>query len=117
MIGSMLGTALSGALVHHLYTGHVDAPLRDPQILVDRAMGARFMATMSQAGQDGALMLANARHAMVDAIHISQWLVLVMLMLAWLVARLTPPLSLSGDAQASAVRADAPDTKPPRPTP
>jgi MFS family permease len=97
MIGSMLGTALSGALVHHVYVRNVDGRLRDPQILVDHGLAMRFVGSMSQTGQDGLALLSGARQALVHAIHISQWVVLLMLVSAWIVAWRTPRLSLHGD--------------------
>ncbi|MDD5250576.1 MAG: MFS transporter [Rhodocyclaceae bacterium] len=106
MIGGMLGTALVGTLVSHLYAHQVHAMLLahdgaqwsawldEPQVLVDHALAARFAAAALHAGQDAASLLAGARGSLVDAIHGSQWLVVAVMLLALWGVRRIPPLSL-----------------------
>jgi hypothetical protein len=106
MIGGMLGTALIGTLVSHLYAYRIGAMLQarggaqwaswlhEPQILVDHALAARFGAAAQQAGQDAAALLAGARGSLVEAIHGSQWLVVAVMMLALWGVRRIPPISL-----------------------
>ncbi|HTY98438.1 MAG TPA: MDR family MFS transporter [Rhodocyclaceae bacterium] len=103
MVGGMLGMALGGTLVSRIYAHGVDrlladgdgarwsSWLEDPQILVNRGLAERFTAA---AGHDAAMWLAGARDALVNAIHSSQWVVVVVMLLAlWLVRRV-PPINL-----------------------
>jgi EmrB/QacA subfamily drug resistance transporter len=106
MIGSMLGTAVVGTLVTRLYAHRVEAALgagsesqwtswlAEPQILVDHALAARFMAAASAAGHDAAAMLVVARGQLVDAVHGSQWLVVAVMVLALFWVRRIPPINL-----------------------
>jgi MFS family permease len=82
MIGGMIGTALTGTLVSHLYASGVSlalerdhamrwfADLSDPQILINREGQQTLLAQLSAAGHNGALLLEAAREALVAAIHI-----------------------------------------------
>jgi EmrB/QacA subfamily drug resistance transporter len=106
MIGSMLGTAVVGALVTRLYAHNIGTTLQatagepwrawlaEPQILVDRALAARFGAAAQAAGQDPAALLAGARDLLVDAVHSSQWLVAAVMMLALFWVRRVPSIDL-----------------------
>lgn len=81
MVGGMLGTALTGTLVNHLYTRGVDqalaaqdalawrAKLADPQVLIDRADQTSLVAALARAGHAGAPLLDAARASLVGAIH------------------------------------------------
>ena len=101
MVGSMLGTALIGALISHLYVSGVNdmvetnhasqwkSWLDDPQILVNHALAEKFAGVVALTGQDAVIFLTGARNTLVDAIHDSQWLVAVLMVLAiWLVYRI-----------------------------
>jgi len=107
MIGGMLGTALIGTLVSHRYSQGVNDMLAEhgalqwqswletPQILVTPAQTAKFHAAASAAGQDAAVLIDLARDSLVSAVHTSQWLVvMLMVLVAWL-AYLVPPMQLS----------------------
>jgi hypothetical protein len=100
MIGGMLGMAIIGTLMSHLYHQEINGLLlagggtqwarwlTDPQILVDPALAGDFSAAARQAGQDAAALLSGARTALVDAIHGTQWAVAAFVVLAlWLVRR------------------------------
>jgi EmrB/QacA subfamily drug resistance transporter len=101
MVGGMLGIALIGTLIPHLYVSGVNDMLEanhisqwaswldDPQILVNHALAAKFVGMGSQAGRDAVMFLSRARNALVDAIHASQWTVAAFMVLAfWLVRRI-----------------------------
>lgn len=103
MVGSMLGTALIGSLISHLYVANVDNMLvanhvsewatwlGDPQILVDHARAQRFVELPPLAEHYAAAFLAGARQTLVDAIHASEWFVALFMVLAfWLVRRIPP---------------------------
>ena len=106
MIGGMLGMALVGALVSHRYTLNVNdilqksngdqwaSWLKDPQILVNHALAEKFRAAVQQSGLDASTLIEGARLGLVNAIHNSQWLVAVVVLLAVWVARRVPAISL-----------------------
>ena len=101
MVGNMMGTALAGALISNLYAAKINAMLEfhraehwsswlaDPQILVDRAKAAKFL---REAGSDA--LLLNARDALIEAIHDSQWLISILLVMAFFLVRRIPPISI-----------------------
>ena len=103
MVGNMMGTALAGALISNLYAARMYAMLElhrsaqwsswlaDPQILVDRAKAARFIAN---AGLDANTLLTGARDALIDAIHGSQWMIAGLLALSFYLVRRIPPISI-----------------------
>lgn len=101
MVGGMLGTALVGTLVTHLYVNDVTTLaqthgqpqvahlLADPQILVntEKAQQLRQYA-------DGVSLLDSTRHILIQSIHHSQWLVLIVLLLASLLVKRVPPFQI-----------------------
>lgn len=90
MIGGMLGTAIVGVLVSNRYSGNVDKSLADPQILVNRDLEAKF----ELLHRNASLLVAKARLTLVDAVHHSLWLVVLLLALSLLGAMFVPPISL-----------------------
>ncbi len=103
MVGNMMGTALAGALISNLYAAKTNALLKihraeewsswldDPQILVDRAKAAKFIA---KAGLDANALLTGSRDALITAIHDSQWLISALLALSFYLVRRIPPISI-----------------------
>jgi EmrB/QacA subfamily drug resistance transporter len=81
MIGGMLGTALTGTLISHMYTHRVGDALRsagaqvwfdrmrDPQILVNREAQQSLVAELAKAGHNGGALVEAAREALVASIH------------------------------------------------
>ncbi|WP_227105953.1 MDR family MFS transporter [Chromobacterium rhizoryzae] len=103
MIGGMLGTALVGVFVTHRYVAGVDALpaapqwqawLRDPQILLSPDTAARFEQLTTAARINGGALLDASRLALVDAIHLSQWLVAALAVLGLLLVRRVPHVEL-----------------------
>ena len=106
MVGGMLGTALIGTLVSHRYAQGVEAMLAerhapglsnwlgDPQILVNAEMASRFEAVAAGAGQDAAALIGQAREQLVDAVHLTHGLVLVLLVLGVALVRRVPRVDL-----------------------
>ena len=108
MVGSMLGTALVGSLISHLYVSRVNDMLEahhvsqlkslldDPQILVNHALAQKFTNLAMPDGNNTATFLASARNILVEAIHASQSIVAVLMVLAvWLVYRI-PAINIHG---------------------
>ncbi|UTH75859.1 MDR family MFS transporter [Chromobacterium sp. IIBBL 290-4] len=105
MVGGMLGTAIMGTVVsHHFREGvairlaaaeqtHWLGWLADPQTLLNAELLARFrhLAAAAQPEQ----LLAWARLSLVDAIHFSQAVVAICLLLGWWLVRKVPPIQLS----------------------
>jgi EmrB/QacA subfamily drug resistance transporter len=104
--GGMLGTAMTGALLGHLYTMGVNRSLdsyqatqwfksfASPELLVNRADQAALITRLVSAGHAGDAMMNSARGALVESIHIgltvSALAALIGLCLAWFV----PPVQV-----------------------
>lgn len=106
MVGGMLGTALVGTLVNHLYISRVRSALDvaqasqwfsrldDPQILIDRAAQNELVTQMAAAGREASALIEAARVALVSAIHVGQLLSVAVAVLAILLMRRVPRLEL-----------------------
>ncbi|AOZ51213.1 MDR family MFS transporter [Chromobacterium vaccinii] len=102
MVGGMLGTAVMGAVVSHRFRESVEAMLTarhgeswrswlaDPQTLLNADSLAQFR--HAAVGADG--LLAASRELLVDAIHCSQWLVALGLLLGLWLVRKVPAVRL-----------------------
>jgi EmrB/QacA subfamily drug resistance transporter len=109
MVGGMMGTALIGTTVTHAYHRGVSnmlqtqmavqwsAWLADPQLLVDEKLAGSFSNSLAHAGMLAAPLVSGSRQALVDAIHVSHWIVAgLLLVLLWVIYRL-PRVKLSPD--------------------
>lgn len=109
MVGGMMGTALIGTTVTHAYNRGVSnmlhnqmsvqwmAWLSDPQLLVDEKLAGNFSSTLAHAGLVAAPLVNGSRLALVEAIHLSHWIVAgLLLLLLWVIYRL-PHVKLSPD--------------------
>jgi EmrB/QacA subfamily drug resistance transporter len=101
IFGGMLGTAITGALLGHLYTQGVNRSLdsyqaaqwlksfSSPEVLVDRAEQSALIERLVAAGHSGEPMMHMAREALVASIHIglavAALAALIGLCLAWFV--------------------------------
>ncbi|HEY3597486.1 MAG TPA: MFS transporter [Paraburkholderia sp.] len=101
IFGGMLGTALTGALLSHLYVQGVHRSLdsyqatqwlqsfSSPDLLVDHTQQAALIEHLIKAGRSGGPMMMAARGALVDSIHVGLSLAagaaLLGLCLAWFV--------------------------------
>jgi len=106
MIGGMLGTALTGTMVTHLYSSGVRSALSadhamqwlpklaDPQILINRDDQATLVADLARAGHNGALLLESARESLVGAIHVGLAMAAVVAVVALWQTRRVPPVKL-----------------------
>jgi len=106
MIGGMLGTALVGTLVNHLYESRVaDAlqhahasrwlpQLNNPQVLINKEAQAGLVDQLHAIGQNGAALIESARVSLVTSIHSGQMLSVAVAVLALLQMRRLPPLRL-----------------------
>jgi MFS family permease len=108
MIGGMIGTALTGTLVGHLYASGVSlalekdhamkwlADLADPQILINRDGQRTLLAELATAGHNGAALLESARESLVAAIHIGLSVAVVVAVVSVWQVRRVPPVRLKG---------------------
>jgi hypothetical protein len=85
MVGGMLGTALVGTLVTHVYVARVpkavessignvsDAllgQLKDPQLLVERNVGESVLRHLGHITEHGSLLMSVLRHVFTSSIHL-----------------------------------------------
>ncbi len=107
MIGGMIGTAITGTLITHMYAsgvrsalerdnaGHWFADLGDPQILINHAAQASLLDQLERAGHHGTMLLEAARHALVDAIHVGLALAALVAVVSVWQSRRVPPVKLT----------------------
>jgi MFS family permease len=119
MVGGMLGTALVGTLVNHLYVSRVRTALEsahalqwlprlgDPQVLINAHARQQFIADLQALGQSGRALIEAARLALVSSIHMGQLLSVMVALLALWQMRRVPPLRLRRLIQGGA--AQSPD--------
>jgi MFS family permease len=119
MIGGMLGTALTGTLISHLYASGVHLALdkagatrwlpdlSDPQILINREAQTTLLSQLATAGHNGAMLLESARESLVAAIHIGVAMAAVIAVVSVWQARRVPPVHLKkGEKVEPAVMAE-----------
>jgi EmrB/QacA subfamily drug resistance transporter len=106
MVGGMLGTALVGTLVNHMYVARVRealeaahasqwlARLNDPQILINKAAQNQLVAQLQGIGQNGAALIETARTSLVSSIHLGQMLSVAVAVFALWQMRRVPRLQL-----------------------
>jgi MFS family permease len=111
MIGGMIGTAITGTLISHLYASGVKLALDkdgasqwfkdlgDPQILINRDAQHTLLTQLASAGHNGSLLLDSAREALVAAIHIGLALAAAVAVLAIWQSRRVPPVRLKGSIE------------------
>ncbi|WP_277189477.1 MDR family MFS transporter [Caballeronia sp. BR00000012568055] len=108
MIGGMIGTAITGTLISHLYASGVSialekdhamrwlSDLADPQILINREGQQTLLAQFAAAGHNGAALIESARESLVAAIHIGLAMAAIVAVLSFWQARRVPPVRLKG---------------------
>lgn len=97
MIGSMLGAAIVGSLISNQYTAKVNSMLLanndlqlvywldNPQILFSNELAKKFINAMPKLENVSVKYIAGAQHALIEAVHESQWLITIFVLLAfWL---------------------------------
>jgi hypothetical protein len=106
MIGGMLGTALTGTLVSHMYASGVRSALErdnashwfsdlgDPQILINRDAQASVVEQLTHAGHNGAMLLEGARESLVGAIHLGLAMAAIIAVVSVWQSRRVPPIKL-----------------------
>jgi hypothetical protein len=106
MIGGMIGTALTGTLVSHMYASGVRSALDserasqwftdlgDPQILINHEAQARLLSELAQAGHNGAMLLESARETLVAAIHLGLAMAAIIAVVSVWQSRRVPPIKL-----------------------
>jgi hypothetical protein len=71
------------------------ARMADPQILIDKAAQAGLLTELHRAGQNGALLLEQARQSLVGAIHLGLVLATVIAAVGVWRAHRVPPIKLA----------------------
>lgn len=106
MIGGMLGTALTGTLITHMYASGVHSALDndhasqwfsdlgDPQILINRDAQASLLDQLAHAGHNGGMLLESAREALVAAIHLGLAMAAVIAVVSVWQSRRVPPVKI-----------------------
>jgi MFS family permease len=106
MIGGMIGTALTGTLVTHMYASGVRSALEhdqatqwfpdmgDPQILINHDAQATLLGQLAHAGHNGAVLLESARESLVSAIHLGLALAAIVAVASIWQSRRVPPIKL-----------------------
>lgn len=106
MIGGMLGTAICGVVINRSYTSGVERALEgqhasqwikefsDPDILINHDIQSALLAEMLKVGQNGSLLLEQARASLVSAIHGGIALLIVVCLVAMWVVRYMPLVKL-----------------------
>ena len=106
MIGGMIGTALTGTLVSHMYASGVRSALEserasqwftdlgDPQILINHEAQASLLSELAKAGHNGAMLLENARETLVSAIHLGLAMAAIIAVVSIWQSRRVPPIKL-----------------------
>lgn len=106
MIGGMIGTALTGTLVSHMYASGVRSMLEndhasqwfpdlgDPQILINRDAQDTLLGQLTHAGHNGAMLLEGARETLVSAIHLGLALAAIIAVVSVWQSRRVPPIKL-----------------------
>jgi EmrB/QacA subfamily drug resistance transporter len=108
MIGGMLGTAICGVLINHIYTRGVVQALEsqhasqwvkefsDPDVLINHDIQSALLAEMLKVGHNGSLLLDEARASLVTAIHSGIALLVVVCFIGMWVVRYMPLIKLGG---------------------
>jgi EmrB/QacA subfamily drug resistance transporter len=106
MVGSMMGAALIGSIISTRYISKVNGMLADnhstqwaswlddPQILFNHERAEKFLNLMPLVKYDALRFLANARNALVEAIHDSQWFIAAFVLLAFWLAYRIPKINI-----------------------
>jgi len=111
MVGSMLGAAIIGSLISNQYTFKVNNMLAanhanqlahwldNPQILFSHELAKKFVNEMPKFDKGAANYFAGAEHALIEAVHESQWLITVFVILAFWLAYRIPAINIHGHAK------------------
>ncbi|HEY4351513.1 MAG TPA: MFS transporter [Paraburkholderia sp.] len=121
IFGGMLGTAMTGALLSHLYVRGVHRSLdsyqatqwlqsfASPDLRVDQSQQAALIEHLITAGHVGGPMMHMAREALIDSIHVGLSLAaaaaVLGLCLSWFVPAVRVEYPASGAAEGAAVAA------------
>ncbi|VTU45410.1 MFS transporter [Variovorax sp. PBL-E5] len=105
MVGGMLGTALTGAVVNWAYRSGIGRALEDsadgawrqqladPEVLLNHDMQMALLSHLAAAGRDGTVLIGMAREALVSAIHTGFWLTIAVGLFGLLGVRHMPKIS------------------------
>jgi EmrB/QacA subfamily drug resistance transporter len=106
MVGSMMGAAVIGSIISSQYTMKVHAllvvekspqlesSLDNPQILFSQEKSDQFLHLLKSNTNEGLYLLANAREALVNAVHDSQWFITALVLVAFWLAYRIPKVNI-----------------------
>jgi hypothetical protein len=102
----MIGTALTGTLISHMYASGVRSALEsanashwfselgDPQILINQSAQTTLVDQLTHAGHNGAMLLESARESLVAAIHLGLAMAAIIAVVSVWQSRRVPPIKL-----------------------
>ncbi|MEB0010977.1 MFS transporter [Glaciimonas sp. Gout2] len=115
MIGSMIGTAIIGTLINHMYASSVQQALEsdnagkwlpsfaDPQILISHETQTLVLKQLADAGHNGQLLLEAARDGLIGSIHMGVGLAVIVTVIGVGLVRRVPKVSLNAQSPATIV--------------
>ncbi len=106
MVGSMMGAAVIGSIISSQYTLKIHAllttnnltqlksSLDNPQILFSHEKSEQFLHLLLLNRNEGLHLLANAKEALVNAVHDSQWFITGLVLIAFWLAYRIPKVNI-----------------------
>lgn len=106
MVGSMMGAAVIGSIISSQYTVKIhslltvkssmqlESLLDNPQILFSNEKSEQFLQLLQLNRNEGLHLLANAKEALVSAVHDSQWFITCLVLVAFWLAYRIPKVNI-----------------------
>lgn len=106
MVGSMMGAAVIGSIISSQYTlkihslliinnsTQLESSLNNPQILFSHEKSEQFLHLLQLNRNEGLHLLANAKEALVNAVHDSQWFITGLVLIAFWLAYRIPKVNI-----------------------
>jgi MFS family permease len=106
MVGSMMGAAVIGSIISSQYTLKVhslltmknstqlESSLDNPQILFSNEKSEQFLSLLQLNRNEGLHLLVDAKEALVNAVHDSQWFITSLVFVAFWLAYRIPKVNI-----------------------
>jgi MFS family permease len=106
MVGSMMGAAVIGSIISSQYTlkihsllsiknsTQLESSLDNPQILFNHEKSEQFLHLLHLNRSEGLHLLADAKEALVHAVHDSQWFITGLVLIAFWLAYRIPKVNI-----------------------
>jgi EmrB/QacA subfamily drug resistance transporter len=110
MVGSMMGAAVIGSIISSQYilkihallatkkSAQLESVLDDPQILFSHEKSEQLIHLLQLSKVEGLHLLANAKEALVNAVHYSQWFITGLVIIAFWLAYRIPKVNIHNTA-------------------